>query len=60
MIRRNMDATGSANEENPQNSWGIYGAAGVVTVMAAGGIIKKRSESVKESKAEKSSYKYGR
>ena len=55
-----MDATGSANEENPQNSWGIYGAAGVVTVMAAGGIIKKRSESVKESKAEKSSYKYGR
>lgn len=42
MIRRNMDATGSANEENPQNSWGIYGAAGVVTVMAAGGIIIKK------------------
>lgn len=37
-----MDAIDSANEENPQNSWGIYGAAGVVIVVIAGGIIIKK------------------
>ncbi len=42
-LEGNMDTIASANEEKSQNSWWIYGVAGVVAVMIAGGIVIRKA-----------------
>lgn len=38
-LEESMDAINSTNEEKLQNSWWIYGGAGVVAVIIAGGVV---------------------